>query len=105
MVKPKLEEKDLRLVLDDFRELFPKLKDDDLFILWFLRAYVTDDEVKAVEALCGGPREKDVDAVLIDDQARVATIVQGKYRRGIGTRAEHRQNVIQCQSDKRTLCR
>jgi hypothetical protein len=37
-------EKDLRREIADLAERYPKLSEDDLFVLWFLRAFVTDDE-------------------------------------------------------------
>jgi hypothetical protein len=63
-----LSEKDLRLELDGFGERYPKLEVDDLFLLWFLGAYITENEEEAIKAITGGPKDKDVDAVLIDDR-------------------------------------
>src|SRR5574341_417415 len=95
MARLKLTAKDLNRELKELEERYPKLTYDDLFILWFLHAYVTESELRAVEALCGGSGEKDVDAILIDDQARAVVIVQGKYRKGINRRTEHRQALLQ----------
>ena len=36
-------ERDLHREIADLRERYPKLADDDLFVLWFLHAFVTDD--------------------------------------------------------------
>lgn len=88
-----LTEADLRREIADYRERYPKLGDDELFVLWFLRAFVTDDESQAVKALCGGGRDKGVDAVFIDDAARIVFIVQGKYRQKVGGKGEHRTDV------------
>jgi hypothetical protein len=84
---------DLRRELADFHDRYPKLGDDELFVLWFLRAFVTDDESIATSALCGGPRDKGVDAVLIDDLARIVFVVQGKYRQKVVAKTEHRGDV------------
>jgi hypothetical protein len=54
---------------------------------------VTESESGAAAALCGGPRDKGVDAVLIDDPARIVFVVQGKYRRELAAKAEHRGDV------------
>lgn len=86
-------EQDLRRELGEFRDRYPKLADDELFVLWFLRAFVTESDSDATAALCGGARDKGVDAVLIDDPARIVFLVQGKYRKEIAAKAEHRGDV------------
>jgi len=87
-------EVDLRRELDEFHERYPKLANDDLFVLWFLRAFIAEDEAGAVRALCGGSNDKHVDAVLIDDNAKIVFIVQGKYRQKIAGKNEQRAHVI-----------
>lgn len=62
-------------------------------MFWFLRAFVAEDDVDAESALCGGPRDKGVDAVLIDDSARIVFVVQGKYRQKITAKSERRGDV------------
>jgi len=42
MSKTKATEKELHREVSDFGERFPTLKDDELFIVWFLRAFVAD---------------------------------------------------------------
>lgn len=69
MAIARLTENDLRRELSEFGDRYPKLGDDELFVLWFLRAFVTDSEPAATAALCGGPRGKGVDAVFIDEPA------------------------------------
>jgi len=93
MATPRLSEKDLQRELGEYRDRYPKLGDDELFVLWFLRAFVTESESDAAAALCGGPRDKGVDAVLIDDPARIVFVVQGKYRKELAVKAEHRGDV------------
>lgn len=87
-------ENDLKREIRELRERYPALRDDDLFVLWFLRAFVTEDEATAAAAVCGGPRDKMVDGVLIDDHARLVFLVQGKYRQQIGRKNEHRGDVV-----------
>ncbi len=87
-------DRDLRREIVDLRERYPKLAEDDLFVLWFLRAFVTDDESQAVQALTGGSGDKSVDAVFLDDSTKTVVIVQGKYRRAIGVGNEKRSDVI-----------
>jgi hypothetical protein len=85
--------KDLQRELADFGDRFPKLQDDELFVLWFLRAFVTEDEQQATAGLCGGAHDKGIDAVLIDDPTRNVFIVQGKYRETVATKNEHRNDI------------
>jgi hypothetical protein len=84
---------DLRRELQEFRERYHALGDDELFVLWFLRAFVTESEADAAAALCGGAGDKSVDAVLVDDPARIVFLVQGKYRKDLGAKAEKRTDV------------
>jgi len=85
---------DLKQALNELGERFPNFKDDDLFVLWFLRAYVTDSESQAAKAISGGSNDKGVDALLIDDTSQSVFIVQGKYRQSIGKKSEGRSEVI-----------
>ncbi len=71
----------------------PKLGNDELFVLWCLRLFMAEDEPAATVELCVEPRDKGVDAVLIDDPARIVFVVQGKYRKNVGERNEHRGDV------------
>jgi hypothetical protein len=84
---------DLRRELDEFKDRYPNLHDDELFVLWFLRAFVADDDSSVVTALCGGSSDKGVDAVLIDEPNKIVFVIQGKYRRKISATAEHRGDV------------
>jgi hypothetical protein len=93
MPTARLNENDLRRELGEFKERYPKLGEDELFVLWFVRAFITDDETLATAALCGGSHDKGVDAVLVDEPARIVFIVQGKYRKTLGGKNEHRGDV------------
>lgn len=85
--------KQLEQEVKDFRERFPSLADDQLFLVWFLRARVTDSETDAADALCGGRKDKNIDAILIDDSAKVIFVVQGKYRKALGVTTEKPNDV------------
>jgi hypothetical protein len=92
---------DVELTFDDFLSVlkdiggrFPSLKHDDLFVMWFLRSYITDSEERAAEAVAGGARDKGIDAVFIDDGARAVIVVQGKYRKSLGSILEKRADLI-----------
>ena len=66
MALDKLTQADLKREIDDLQSRHNGLNDyREVFVAWFLRAYVTADEESAISALCGGSRDKDVDAILI----------------------------------------
>ena len=87
-------DRDLHLQISELRTGYPRLKDHELFLLWFLHAMVIEDVAKAADALTGNPRDKGLDAISIDDRAKVVFIVQGKYRGVINRGTEHRVDVI-----------
>ncbi len=89
----KITESDLKNEIVDMRERFPRLQDSELFVAWFLKAYVTEKEKEAVGALVGGARDKSLDAVYIDDPSKTVFIVQGKYRQRLNGTLEHRSDV------------
>ncbi len=86
--------KQLRSDLGIFRDEFPRLSDDDLFVVWFLFAFITGDKTAAVAALTGHSGEKNIDAIHIDHTARLVSIVQGKYRQKLLANGESRADVL-----------
>lgn len=87
-------ERELRQELEELRDHHPKLKDDELFVAWFLRSFLTEDDSEAVSALVGGSRDKSLDAIFIDNDSRRVFLVQGKFRQKLGEATEHRSDVI-----------
>ena len=87
-------EKDLCAALDDIRERYRALKDDELFVAWFMKCFVTDTEEAAVASLVGGSRDKNLDAIHVDDRARKVFVVQGKYRQSGKVGPEKRNDVL-----------
>ena len=87
-------ERDLRRELDDIGQRLPKLADDDLFVLWFLRAFITDSDDLAEKSVCGGKGDKGVDAVLIDEHSDSVFIIQGKYHKSFLKSSEPRADVM-----------
>jgi hypothetical protein len=87
-------EKDLKSELDDMRERYRSLKDDELFVAWFMKCFVTDTEEEAVGSLVGGTKDKSLDAIHIDEAARKVFIVQGKYRQKPNGGGEKRSDVL-----------
>src|ERR1035437_1826245 len=86
-------EKELKNEISDMREQYPRLQDNELFVAWFLKCFVTEREEEAIHALVGGSRDKSLDALLIDDSAKVVFLVQGKYRQKANGTTEHRSDV------------
>lgn len=84
---------DLAREVKDFRERFRNLEDDQLFVIWFLRAFVTENETQAADALCGGSGDKNIDAILVDDPAKVVFVVQRKYRKSLSAKNEKPNDV------------
>jgi hypothetical protein len=85
---------DLKNEIRELGERYPQYGADDLFVLWFLRAYVTDRDEAAAEAITGGSRDKGIDALLIDEASRSIFIVQGKYRHTLDGKTETRTDVV-----------
>ncbi|OGP58008.1 MAG: hypothetical protein A2V67_11070 [Deltaproteobacteria bacterium RBG_13_61_14] len=85
---------DLRNELEELHQHYPAMKNEDLFVVWFLRAYVTEDLEAAAHAVTNGPKDKGADAVFIDDASRCVFIIQGKYRHQISTANEKRSEVL-----------
>jgi hypothetical protein len=85
---------DLRMVLKELKYKFTKLVDEDLFVLWFILASIKDDDQQAADAITNGPNDIGLDAIFIDDPARIVCLVQGKYRREIGKKNEVRGDIL-----------
>lgn len=94
MPNEKLTVDDLKREIDDLKSRYPRLDEKELFVAWFMRAFVTADENSAIASLCGGSNDKEVDAVLIDDNSRKVFIVQGKYRNKLMDKGENRTDVM-----------
>jgi hypothetical protein len=84
-------------ILDEVRQIkkaYHALKDDSAFVLWFLRAFLTDTEESAKSALTGGQGDKNLDAILCDPKAKQIYFVQGKLRGGLDGHRENRNDVL-----------
>jgi len=85
---------DFRDTIKDIRSRFPHLKPDDVFVLWFLVAYLIEDEDQGARALVGGAGDKGIDAIWIDESAKAVFVVQAKFRESLGQRSENRNDVL-----------
>src|SRR5262245_31762870 len=73
---------DLQEQVDGFKKSF-RLRDDDAFVAWFMRAYIVESDLTAKDSLTGDSGERGIDAVYIDDSVRTIHVIQGKYHDGI----------------------
>src|SRR5262249_38250640 len=85
---------DLKGEIEHVRKRHPELSSDNAFVLWFLLAYLTDDNDKALQALLGEARDVGVDAAYQDDEARRIYVIQAKYRVGSSGAREARNEVL-----------
>jgi hypothetical protein len=94
MVEQQTHKSSIESELNELRFQYTKLKNDDLFVLWFLRAYIVNNLKEAADSIAGGSKDKGIDAVYIDDDARAVFIIQGKYREEINKKSENRADII-----------
>ncbi|HEX6206478.1 MAG TPA: AIPR family protein [Solirubrobacterales bacterium] len=85
---------ELKTEIGLLRDQYVGLPDDDLFVLWFVFAFVSGARDEAADSLTGASNEKGIDAVHLDHDARLVTLVQGKYRRALMKATEKRPDVI-----------
>lgn len=85
---------DLQKTIVEFGERHTGYASDNLFVLWFVRAYLVETDALAAGAVCGRVRDKGVDAILTVPEAKTIFIVQGKYRETLGACTEKRADVV-----------
>ena len=85
---------DLRKEVRHAQLRHPSLTDDNAFCLWFVHAYVTDDEHAAQESVVGVTNDVGVDAILVDAESKRAYLIQTKYRLSSEPPLEKRNDVI-----------
>lgn len=75
------------------RKKNPQLKEDAVFVMWFLQAYLVDSLEQARDSLSGNTGDKNIDAIYIDDKAKQVHIIQGKFRQS-ESKKEKRNDVL-----------
>ena len=95
----------LRKEVREVQDRHPELSSDNAFVVWFLRAFIVDDEATALAAIVGGARDKGVDALHIDHDNRLVSVVQGKYRQNSHAGSENRSDVLALANLGRVLAR
>lgn len=89
-----LDIKDLRREVGEIRDKYPMFTNEDCFVMWFLRAHCCPDFDAAKNSLVGGPKDKRIDAIYIDDKSRSVFLVQGKFRRQLNQGLEPKAEVV-----------
>jgi hypothetical protein len=95
----------LRKEVREVQDRHPELSPDNAFVVWFLRAFIVDDENTALAAIVGGARDKGVDALHIDHDNGVVSVIQSKYRQNANAGAENRSDVLALANLGRVLAR
>lgn len=85
--------KDIKKEVLEIKDRNPQLSEDNAFIAWFLRAFISEDEKKAVDSLTGKSGDKGADAIYFDHENRLVFIIQGKYHLS-NTFTEPRSHII-----------
>ena len=88
--------KDLKAVLSEKKcdPKFSSLKQEELFIAWFLEADCALNRDEAAKAITDGPHDMGIDAIHIDHERKRITIVQSKFRTKLMADAESRHDVV-----------
>ncbi|MCK1656742.1 AIPR family protein [Bradyrhizobium sp. 151] len=77
---------------------------DNLFVLWFLKAYVAGEADNNIAAsVVGASKDGGFDAIYIDSGARIVHLVQGKYRASFGSKAEPPSDIDRFVMDSESL--
>ena len=85
---------DLKSEITEVRDTIGDMSDEDAFCAWFVWAYLVDrlDQVKS--CLTGGPNDKGIDAIVLDENLKRAFIVQSKFRHSLMASSEGRNDVV-----------
>ena len=93
-MRPSTSIRDIQDEIKQLRKINSKLKDDSAFVLWFLQAFLVDYGGNCAAGYHGESRDKNIDAIHIDDKARQVHVIQGKFRQSLGHHNEKRNEVI-----------
>lgn len=80
--------------VQQLKSLNSTLADDNLFVLWFLRAQVPGSAEAHIDAVSGVSGDNNVDALLVDDDREVIYCVQGKYPKNLNKGSENQNDVL-----------
>lgn len=86
--------RELKDEINQIRQRNYQLKDDSAFVYWFLQAYLAESEESILKSLTGISKDKSIDAIFIDDNAKQVNIIQGKFHQSLGAFTEKRNDVL-----------
>ncbi len=95
--------KELQKEILEINDRNPTLSPDNAFLTWFIKAYISDDENKAIESLTGGSNDKGIDAIYIDHKTKIVFVIQGKYNHSINKKSEKSNDVTALANIGRSL--
>ena len=72
---------EIKKELIEIKDRIPTISEDNAFVVWFLKAFITDNEDEAFHSIAGMANDKGCDAVYIDHKNRMVFLVQGKYHK------------------------
>lgn len=85
---------DLKRQISTIQIRHSNLEAFDAFVMWFVHACLTDEELLAREALCGKSGDIGADAIFVDRDTKTIYLVQGKYRTSEHATSESRGDII-----------
>ena len=94
MEKAKAIAESLKVEIEQLGEQYNKLSDEDLFTVWFMRAFLTPNNDIAANSLVNISNDKGNDAILIDDARKAVFVVQTKYHKKFNSYNENRSDVL-----------
>lgn len=80
--------------LKEVRERFPNWTTDNLFVHWFLQAFLLADGDLAAQSVTGVSHDKGIDGIYLDESLRRVFLVQGKLHQAPKPPSEGRANVL-----------
>lgn len=85
--------KELKKEIYEIIDKKPVITFDNAFIAWFIKAFITDDEAKALNALTGAANDKNADAIYFDEKTKIVFIIQGKFNQSINKKHQKGNDV------------
>jgi hypothetical protein len=80
--------------IKEIHEHFLTWTQDNVFVPWFLQAFLVADAEMAARSVTGVSHDKGVDGVYIDESIGLVFILQGKFHQGSKPPLESRSDVI-----------
>lgn len=88
---------------DYFQQNFPN--DGQRFVAWYLRNILFRDMIETKDDITDGPDDKQIDAVVVDNDRQIIHILQGKYLSGESVDAEPLRETVSSWLQIRDLVR